>query len=104
MKISKTLEIKTEITEIKPGEYYFEDINVIPYRFVLNEPDEDSWEYKLEKLYPFSNHFGITIKEGTAWDENDLPYAFKEFILGESGKKISKEEYYKEKSEILNRL
>jgi len=104
MKITKTKEIITEEVQIKTGTYYFEDENIIAYKFVLHEPEEDYSEYELETLQSYANLNSIKIKEDGAWDENDLPYVFKQFILGISGKEILKEDYYKERQQILEKL
>lgn len=104
MKITKTKEVVTEEVEIKSGTYYLEYENIISHKFILNDPEEDYSEYVLETLYNFSNKIGIFIKKDGAWDEEDLPYVLKQFILGISGKKIEKEDYYKEREEIKQKL
>lgn len=104
MKITKTKEVATEEIEVKAGTYYFEDENVVAYKFILMEEEENYSEYILETLHSFSNRLGIIIREDGTWDEVGLPYVFKQFILGIAGTKIEKEEYYKERQEILDKL
>lgn len=104
MKIVKLKEVVTEEIELKVGTYYFEDENIVSHKFTLSEPEDEYSDYTLEILQGFSNVTGIRIKEGGAWDEEDLPYAFKQFILGVAGKEITKEEYDKERQEILDKL
>lgn len=105
MKITKTKEVITEDIDVQPGTYYFECGSHIARKFTLFEKEDDSLqEFVFETLYGFSNRTGINMLEDNAWDENDLPYDFKQFILGIAGKKIEKEQYYKERTEILNKL
>jgi hypothetical protein len=104
MKITKTKEIVTEEIEIKAGTYYFEDEDIISHKFILNEPDDDYTEYSVETLRSSYNNYGIRIVEEGAWDSDQLPYTFKQFILGVGGKEITEEEFNKEKQEILKKL
>ena len=66
--------------------------------------EEGYQDFILESLYSYSNKVGIIIREDDAWDETDLPYSFREFILGKSGKEITEEEYEKERKEIIKKL
>jgi len=104
MKITKTKEVATEQIEILAGTYYFEDEDIVAYKFILTEPDDNYSDYTLETLHSFSNKVGIVIRKDGTWDEDGLPYVFKQFILGISGKKIEKEEFDLEKQDILNRI
>jgi hypothetical protein len=104
MKLAKKKEVVTEEIEVKAGLYYFEDSDVISHKFILKEEEENYTEYILETLHSFSNRIGIIIKEDGAWEAEELPYVFQKFILGISGKKIEKEDFDKEKQEILNKL
>ena len=104
MKITKTKEVVTEDIELLPGVYYYEDEDVVSHKFTLKESEEGYQGFILETLHFFSNKLGIIIREDGAWDEEGLPYSFKQFILGISGKKIEKEEYYKERTEIIEKL
>ena len=103
MKITKTKEVVTEELEVQPGEYYFE-IELRSYKMIVGETDEWNYtKYKMETLNNFSNFYSIVIHD----DEltySDVPYAFKQFILGEAGRKITKEEYEKEREETLKRI
>ncbi len=104
MKITKTEKVVKEEIDVQPGTYYFEDGELTSRKFVLYEPEDNYSEFDLESLYSRFNTIGIERKEDGAWDENDLPYSFKQFILGIAGKKIGKEEYYKERQQILDKL
>jgi hypothetical protein len=104
MKITKTKEVVTEDLEIIPGEYYFEDEYKVIHKFILKEADDDCSDYIQETLHKSHQLNGIRVHNSYAFDENDLPYAFKQFILGISGKKIEKEDYYKERKQILEKL
>ncbi len=104
MKITKTKEVITEEIEVHPGTYYFEDEDMIVYKMVLQELDEDGFaDYTLETVTNFANISAIKIR--TEWmDTDSIPFVFKQFILGISGKKIEKEEYYKEREEVKQKL
>lgn len=104
MKITKEIKTVTEEIEVKAGTYYFEDEEIVAHKFTLEEPQENYSEYKMETLFSNSNRVGIIIREDGAWDGEDLPYKFSAFIKGVGGKEITKEEFYKEKQEVLNRL
>ncbi len=103
MKITKTKEVVTEDIEIKAGIYYFEDDDLVVYKFVLEETEDDYTNYMLEIVQNFSNIYSLTIKKDGAWDEEGLPWRAKQFFLGGT-KKIEKEQYYKERTELLERL
>ena len=104
MRITKTKDVITENIEVNSGTYYFECDSHIARKFTLLEKTDVSQEFIFETLYNFSNKIGINMLEEDAWDENDLPYDFKQFILGILGKKIEKEDYYKERQQILDKL
>jgi len=104
MKLAKKKEVVTEEIEVKTGVYYFEDGDMISHKFTLGEDEENYTDYILESLQNFSNRTGIVVKKDGTWEAEDLPYVFQKFILGISGKKIEKEEFDKEKQEILNKL
>lgn len=104
MKITKTKQIVTEEIEVSPGTYYFEDEDLITYKMVLQKQGDDEYsDYKLEIVKNFGNVFGITFRDD-CMDKDSVPYQFKNLILGISGKKIEKEEFYKERTEVLNKL
>jgi hypothetical protein len=104
MKITKTKEVVTEDIEVKAGTYYFEDDDIISHKFTLAEPEEDYTEYIIETLRSSYNNYGIRIVEDGAWYSDQLPYTFKQFILGIAGKEITKEDFDKEKQEVLDKL
>lgn len=104
MKVTKTKKVVIENIEVSTGTYYFECDSHIARKFTLFEKVDESQEFIFETLFNFSNKTGINMLEDTAWDENDLPYDFKQLILGIAGKKIEKEEYYKERQQILHKL
>lgn len=104
MKITKTKEVITEEIEIQAGIYYFEDSNLFSYKMILFETDEYGFaDYKMEILSNFGNIYGIRIREEYLSSDN-VPYEFKQFILGKSGKEISQQEFEKERQDILKRL
>ncbi len=103
MKITKTKEVITEEIELKAGTYYFEDDNMIVHKLVLGEDEDNMIDYKLESVRNFSNIYSVTVKDDSAWDEDDLPYVVKQFFIG-AAKKIEKEEYYRERAELLERI
>ena len=94
----------SEEIDVQPGTYYFEDEYVSSNKFTLMHIEDGYQDFTLETLYFQSNKFGVIIREDGAWDEEDLPYNFKQFILGEAGKDITKEEFEKEKQEVINRI
>jgi len=103
MKITKTKEVVTEEIEVKAGIYYF-DIQLRSYKMIIEETDEDGYtKYKMETLNNFGNNYSIKIYEDECTSENP-PYEFKQFYLGEAGRKIEKEEFDKERQEILKRI
>ncbi len=103
MKITKTKEVVTEEIEIQPGEYYF-DIQLRSYKMIVGETDKDGYtKYKLETLNNFANICSVKVYDDECNSE-EVPYKFKQFILGEAGKKITKEEFEYEKQDILNRI
>lgn len=104
MKLTKKKEVVTEEIELLPGTYYYEDEDVVSHKFTLKESEKGYQDFILETLYFFSNKLGIIIREDGTWDEEGLPYSFKQFILGEAGKEITKEDFEKERQEILEKL
>ena len=104
MKLTKKKEVVTEEIELLTGTYYYEDEDVVSHKFTLKESEEGYQDFILETLHFFSNKLGIIIREDGAWDEEGLPYSFKQFILGEAGKEITKEDFEKERQEILEKL
>ena len=104
MKLTKKKEVITEEIELLSGTYYYEDEDVVSHKFTLKESEDGYYEYVLEILHYFSNKLGIIIREDGTWDEEGLPYSFKQFILGEAGKEITKEEFEKEREDILKNL
>lgn len=99
MKITKTKEVVTEEVEVLDGVYYFES------DLTSNRIKIEDEEFTMETLLNFASPLGIkVIEDYIAEDGFNLPYVFKQFILGESGKRIEKKEYYKEREEVLKRL
>ena len=89
MRIVKTKEVVTEEIEVKPWEYYFEN-NRGGYKMTFGETDEDGYtKYKMETLNNFGNIYSIRVYDDECNSE-DVPYDFKQFILGEAGKKLQK--------------
>ena len=104
MKLTKKKEVVIEEIELLSGTYYYEDEDVVSHKFTLKEMEDDYSDYIQETLHCSHELNGIKVYEHGAWDENDLPHVFKEFILGISGKKIEKEDYYTERKQILDKL
>lgn len=103
MKITKTKEVVTEEIEVQQGEYYF-DIQARSHKMTVGETDEDGYtKYKMETLNNFGNIYSIRVYDDECNSE-EVPYDFKQFILGEAGKKITKEEFDFEKQDILKRI
>lgn len=103
MKIIKTKEVVTEEITVEKGTYYF-DIQSRCYKMEINETDEDGYtKYKMETLNNFGNIYSIRVYDDECTSE-DIPYDFKQFYLGEAGRKIEKEEFDLEKQDILNRI
>ena len=104
MKITTTKEVVIEEIDVKPGEYYFEDSNSRMFKMVFGETDKDGYtKYKLETLNNFANIYSVRVYDDECSSE-DVPYEFKQFILGEAGKKITKGEFEYEKQDILKRI
>lgn len=103
MKITKSKEVVTEEIEINAGIYYFEDSDLTSHKIIMEEEEDGYTYYVLETLYNFGNIFGIRVRQDSM-DSKNIPYVFKQFILGISGKKIEKEDYYKEREEIKQKL
>lgn len=103
MKITKKKEIVIEEIEVQPGEYYFE-IELRSYKMIVGETDEWGYtKYKLETLNNFGNIYSIRVYDDEC-KANDIPYDFKQFILGEAGRKIKKEDFEEEREDVLKRL
>lgn len=103
MKIIKKKEVVTEQIEVQPGTYYFE-IQLRSYKMTFGDTDKDGYtKYKIETLNNFGNVYSIKVYEDECTTE-DVPYFFKQFILGEEGRKITKEEFEEEKEDILKRI
>lgn len=104
MKITKQKEVITEEIEVSPGEYYFKCDNDIYYKMVLEE-DEDGIYYNQEAVENFYDVWAIRVrKDSIIFGEEELPYKFSAFIRGISGRKIEKEDYDKEREEVIKRL
>lgn len=103
MKIIKAKEVVTEEIEVKIGTYYF-DIQARSYKMTIEKTNEEGYtKYKLETLNNFGNIYSIRIYDDECTSEN-IPYEFKQFYLGETGRKIEKKEFDLERQDILNRI
>ena len=70
----------------------------------FEETDEDGYtKYKMETLHNFGNIYSIRVYV-VECDSEDVPYDFKQFISGEAGKSITKEEFEEEREYILKRI
>jgi hypothetical protein len=103
MKITKTKQVVTEEIEVSPGTYYFE-IALRSNKMVIEETDEDGYtKYRMETLNNFANIYSIRVFDDECTSE-DVPYEFKQFILGEAGKEITEEDYIEERRDVISRL
>jgi len=102
MKITKKKEVVTEEIELLPGTYYFECYEGSYHKIVLEE--DEGFDYVLESIENYASPYGIRVRKDFIVDQEELPYKFEAFILGKSGKKIEKEEFEKERQEILEKL
>jgi hypothetical protein len=105
MKINKETKVIAEEVEFEAGAYYWEDNQLNFYKISVNENEdfENYVNFKMERLTLSGNIWGIRVEEDYD-DMENLPYAFKEFIIGGQKRKITEEEFNKEKQEILNRI
>ena len=103
MKIVKNKEVVTEEVTVEKGVYYF-DIQSRCYKMIIGETDKDGYtKYKMETLNNFGNIYSIRIYDEEETSES-MPYEFKQFYLGEAGRKIEKKEFDLEKQDILDRI
>jgi hypothetical protein len=103
MKLTKTKEVVTEEIEVSPGTYYFE-IALRCNKMVIEETDEDGYtKYKMETLNNFGNIYSIRVYDDECTSE-EIPYEFKQFILGETGREITEEDYIEERRDVISRL
>jgi len=104
MKISKIKETVTESIELQSGVYYYQDSNYVLHKFEVTIDEEGYVEYTYEILNNWSNLVGITVKTEEITEEEELPWSFIQLILEKDGKKVSADEYNKERQEILKRI
>lgn len=104
MKLTKIKEVVKEEIEVNSGECYFECSEGSYHKMILTTYDDDGLDYFLESVENWSSPYGIRVRKDTIFDAEELPYKFSAFIREISGKKIEKEEFYKVKQEVLNRL
>jgi hypothetical protein len=88
---------------VNQGTYYFE-IDLRSHKMVINETDEYGYtKYKMETINNFSNIYSIGVYEDERISE-EIPYYFKQFILGEAGREITEEDYIEERRDVISRL
>lgn len=104
MKLTQKKEIVVEEIDIKPGTYYFECFEGVYHKMILTVYEEEGLDYFLEEVYNFGSPYGIRVKKDTIFDAEELPYKFQGFLRKISGKKITKEEFEKEREDVLKRL
>ena len=105
MKITKTKEVVKEYKEIQKGSYFFTCQEGILHKFMLSEEDEDGiYEYFYETLNNYNNQYWIKVKKDFITDAEELPYKVSAFFRDVSGKVITRDEYNKEREEVLKRL
>jgi hypothetical protein len=106
MKITKETKVVAEEVEFESGIYYWEDDNLICYKIEITDYEQwgEEWiAFKMYSLTNFGNRYGIVVLEDDDSIE-DIPYQFKQFILGGRKREITEEKFEKEKQEILKRL
>jgi len=106
MKITKETKVIEEEVEFKAGTYFWTDNNLILYKIEILDYEQwrEEWvKFKMYALFNFANNYGIKILDDDGAIE-DIPYAFKQFILGGRKREITEEKFEKEKQEILKRL
>lgn len=97
MKITKKKEIITEEIEVIIKDYYF-DIDLVLYKVSF----KDDKNYTMETLHNFLN--SKAIRQRTYDQYDDIPYDFEQYLLGERGREITKEEYDLEREDIIKHL
>lgn len=108
MKITKETKVIAEEIEFEAGIYCWKDEALITRKIKIEEiEDYKDWgggaTYEIQVLYNFSDKFGVVIQDEGGSIE-DIPYSFKQFILGGRKREITQEKFEKEKQEILKRL
>lgn len=101
--ISKVQIIEKEI-EVKEGTYYFEDDNLVVYKFSFTEDEHTYMDYKFEEVKNFSNIYGITFKEDWSDGISNLPYKVEQYLLKKEGKEITEQAFNSEKEEVISKL
>lgn len=105
MKVTKTKEVITEKIELKAGEYYFMCNDAMYYKVkIIDSPEEASIDFEYEQVENFSDAWSIRARKDFAYDEDELPYKFSAYLREVGGKKITKEEFEKQRHEVLNKI
>lgn len=105
MKVVKKKEIVSEEIDVQSGTYYFECHEGASHKIVLDDYENvQEIEYYLESVENYRSPFGIRVRTDIIYDGEEFPYKFSAFIRGISGKEITKEEFKKEKQEVLEKL
>lgn len=97
MKITKKKEIITEEIEVIIKDYYF-DIDLVLHKVSF----KDSKNYTMEILHNFLN--SKAIRQRTYDQYDDIPYQLEQYLLGEKGKEVTKEEYALEREDTIKHL
>jgi hypothetical protein len=98
------VQIIEEQVEVKEGTYYFEDDNLVVYKFSFTEDEHTYSDYKFEEVKNFSNIYSITFKEDWSDGIRNLPYKVEQFLLKKEGKEITEQLFNTEKEEVINKL
>ena len=105
MKITKTKKVITEEIELKPGEYYFICNDGMYYKTIITQQCGALFiDFEYEQVENFSDAWSIRARKDFTYDEDELPYKFSAYIREVGGKKITKEEFEKQRHEVLNKL
>ena len=97
MKITKKKEIITEEISVEIKDYYF-DIDLVLYKVTFKDVNN----YTVEILHNFLN--SKAIRQRTYGQYDDINYDFEQYLLGERGREITKEEYDLEREDIIKEL
>lgn len=101
--VNKVKVVEEEI-EIEEGTYYFEDDNLVVYKFSFTEDEHTYMDYKFEEVKNFSNVYSITFKEDWSDGIGNLPYKVEQYLLKKEGKEITEQEFNTEKEEVISKL
>lgn len=119
-KLFKSQESRFNFREVQEGSFVTKDKEQCAYRgtrfshyFIDNDNRkgvfrvggwQDSWERYEITDYKGYDAYGLRIRKDIIFYDGDLPYTFSVFILEKSGEEIDKEEFERQKQEVINRI